>query len=65
MKLHDCGCGGIPQVICRIDGQSEFAVSCPICGSSTPAFDKLKDAVSEWNDNCWQRIRGWVEASAQ
>jgi len=49
MKLHDCGCGGVPQVTYTIDQQNEFSVSCPICGSSTPVFNNLKDAVATWN----------------
>jgi len=49
MKLYDCYCGGIPQVTYRIDNQSEFTISCPVCGNGTPAFARLKDAVSQWN----------------
>ena len=52
MKLHDCGCGGIPQVTYKIDPKSEFTVSCLICGSTTPVFDNLKDAVMRWNNFC-------------
>ena len=49
MKLHDCGCGGIPIVTYRIDRQNEFSVACPICGNRTSGFDSLTDAVNEWN----------------
>jgi hypothetical protein len=54
MKLHDCGCGGIPQVTYKIDSKSEFTVSCLICGSATPVFDNLKDAVMTWNSFYWE-----------
>ena len=54
MKLHDCGCGGIPQVTYKIDSKSEFTVSCLICGSTTPVFDNVKDAVKTWNSFYWE-----------
>ena len=49
MKLHDCGCGGIPQVTYNIDEMLEFAVACEACGNQTPFCKSLKEAVVVWN----------------
>ena len=54
MKLRDCSCGGIPQVIYRMDQNMEFTVSCPTCGNRTPAFENLVEAVKAWNTHCWE-----------
>jgi hypothetical protein len=60
MKLHDCGCGGIPIVTYRIDRQNEFSIACPICGNATSEFEILKDAVNDWN--LWMTASRWFVA---
>ena len=65
MKLHDCGCGGIPQVTCNIDSKSEFTVSCLICGSTTHVLDNLKDAVTTWNSFYWELEQLKVEETVE
>ena len=49
MKLHDCGCGGIPHVTYNVNGNLEFAVTCEACGNQTPFCESLKEAVGVWN----------------
>jgi hypothetical protein len=61
MKLNDCGCGGSPQVVYTFDPHIQFAVSCPVCGNTTPDFKDLKEAVKKWNTCCWKIQRCAVE----
>ena len=49
MKLHDCDCGGIPEVTYKIDEHSDFVVGCTVCGNRTPMCDSLTEAISLWN----------------
>jgi hypothetical protein len=49
MKLHDCDCGGIPEVTYKIDEHSNFVVGCTVCGNRTPMCDSLTEAISLWN----------------
>ena len=49
MKLHDCCCGGIPEVTYNINDQSDFVVKCMNCDNSTPKYHSLRMAVSVWN----------------
>ena len=49
MKLHDCGCGGIPQVSYSMKNNLEFAVVCTACGNQTPICENLTDTIAIWN----------------
>jgi len=49
MKLHDCGCGGIPQVSYGMNNNLEFTVVCEACGNQTPICEDLTDAIAIWN----------------
>jgi hypothetical protein len=49
MKLHDCGCGGIPQVSYSMKNDLEFTVVCTACGNQTPTCDSLREAIILWN----------------
>ena len=49
MKLHDCGCGGTPQITFNIEGNDLFTISCPCCGNSTPGYVYLDSAELLWN----------------
>ncbi len=49
MKLKDCDCGDTPQVTYNIIDNSEFAVSCTVCGNQTHTCNSLLEATSLWN----------------
>lgn len=49
MKLHDCDCGGIPQVTYEIYGRIKYRVVCAPCGNQTSVCGSLKEAVDLWN----------------
>lgn len=49
MKLHDCDCGGIPQVTYEINDNIEYVVVCAACGNQTPVCESLREAVALWN----------------
>ena len=49
MKLHDCDCGGTPEVTYKINEHNYFAVVCTFCDNRTPMCDSLTEAVSLWN----------------
>jgi hypothetical protein len=49
MKLHDCCCGGVPQVTYKNDAYGDFVIACTNCNNSTPKCYSLKDAVSLWD----------------
>jgi hypothetical protein len=46
MKLHDCGCGGIPQVSYSMKNNLEFAVVCEACGNQTSFCEDLTEAIA-------------------
>ena len=49
MKLHDCGCGGAPNITFNLEGNDLFTISCPSCGNSTPGYAHLESAELIWN----------------
>ena len=49
MKLHDCDCGGIPQVTYATNDNIEYVVVCAACGNQTPICESLREAVALWN----------------
>ena len=49
MKLHDCSCGGIPQVSYKINEHFDFGIHCTNCDKRTPKCSSLREAVSLWN----------------
>ena len=56
MKLYDCGCGGIPQVIYKINDNLEYAVVCETCGNQTPVCHTVKEAVVLWNQTYFRAL---------
>jgi hypothetical protein len=49
MKLKDCDCGDTPKVTYNLINNSEFAVSCSVCGNQTHTCNSLFEATSLWN----------------
>ena len=49
MKLHDCGCGGKPQLTFNVEGNDLFTISCPSCGNSTIGYAHLETSELIWN----------------
>jgi hypothetical protein len=64
MKLHDCGCGGIPQVSFSMKNDLEFTVVCEACGNQTPICKNLIDAIAIWNSTYWHVLPQYELKSA-
>ncbi len=64
MKLHDCGCGGIPQVCYGMINNLEFTVVCEACGNQTFVCENLIEAIAIWNRTFWHLLPPYELESA-
>ena len=64
MKLYDCDCGGIPQVIYEISNKLKYAVICESCGNQTPVCKTVREAVALWNQTYYRALPSYEIKSA-
>ena len=63
MKLRDCDCGGIPEVVNNFNDNKEFVIACHACGNQTPICDSLREAIILWNQTYCRSLKRYEMVS--